>query len=335
MLIFLLHDANEYHQMKRTYFKLFSRNILVWGKPYSAIYDLQQQVVHRIPNVVHDVIRELDSQSLEAYKSSHSLMVVELVEKQLLLLADKGLGFFCADPELYPSMDLSWQSSSVIETAVLEYDRAGYAMAGAAMQLNELLCKYLELRMPVNMRKRDLQCLQYFENTTLRSINLVLHYHPDLDPDFLKVCFRSYRKIKSIIVLDAPVDSRMLINKNESIYYFKTTVPDPHSLSQGKVRQHIINQQFFMESLLFNPYYNRKIVIDRFGNLKNDLGHERHFGNINHISITDTLANTALTTLWSASADKIVEHCQSAMRYAMLITEDLIPLDNGLYRIAG
>src|SRR3546814_2741613 len=78
--------------------------------------------------------------------------------------------------------------------------------------------------------------------------------------------------------------------------------------------------------LRFNPYYNRKACIDRFGRIKNCLDHKRDFGNVREIALKTILTDSSFTSLWHASPDRIREVKDKAMRYAMLISARLKPV---------
>src|SRR3546814_9235558 len=99
-----------------------------------------------------------------------------------------------------------------------------------------------------------------------------------------------------------------------------TTLFRSKELTRQKAACYVVNRNFFCESLRFNPYYNRKACIDRFGRIKNCLDHKRDFGNVREIALKTILTDSSFTSLWHASPDRIREVKDKAMRYAMIIS---------------
>ncbi len=87
--------------------------------------------------------------------------------------------------------------------------------------------------------------------------------------------------------------------------------------------KYIINIDFIVEAQQHNPYYNKKVCIDEFGNVKNCLLHEKTFGNINENKIIDIMSGGDFKKLWFASHDKIKGIMGNELRYNMLVTDPL------------
>ncbi len=87
-----------------------------------------------------------------------------------------------------------------------------------------------------------------------------------------------------------------------------------------------------MEAQEYHPYFNKKVVIDQNGNLKNDLLFSKVFGNINDTSIQEVLNTTDIKDLWMASPDKVVDYRDDILRYCRIYTDNQKKIGN-LYTI--
>ena len=64
-----------------------------------------------------------------------------------------------------------------------------------------------------------------------------------------------------------------------------------------------INVENFTESINFNNCLNKKVAIDKDGNIKNCGSQEESFGNVNEISLLDAINNNNFQKLWHLKKD--------------------------------
>lgn len=313
------------------FFRLYAHNIPVPGKERSAIYDLQRQEIVLIPNILQSILEALDRSTIDEVIAKYAPKRPDLIEKYLLFLHGKDLGFYTNSPERYPLLDLNWSSPYIIQSAVVAFEFSSYSIFQIADQLDKLHCQHVELRLnTVNSDPSDLfEVLEGLSKKTFRTITLLLNYSPYLlEENFTDKLFEAFKKINFIFVFNSPVQKNSHQNP-KNISFLKKGVPKGRS----GVR-HIVNLDYFMEAQKHNPYYNKKVCIDEKGRIKNCLLHQNYFGNVIKDSIKNIISRNDFQKLWFASPDKIEDIRDSELRFSIFLTDELETSENpGLYRI--
>jgi SPASM domain peptide maturase of grasp-with-spasm system len=320
-------------ETKRKYFKLYSHNIPVRGISRSAIYDLQQCAIRFIPNILCDILQELSNTSIDEVQQQVAANNPDVFQKYITYLLEKDFGFLTNDPEHFPQLNLQWQMPCEVQSAVVQYSFKQYDLEKLFQNLDDLLCRYLELRIedwqnPDNIEILT-EVLSQSEDKVFRSINLWIPYTEQLLNNSA-VLFDANKKINYIIVYNTPFKYQHQQYPNNIIFVEQDLV---EMSSIGK-EKYIVNIHYFSEAQKFNPYYNKKVCIDYQGNIKNDLYHERSFGNIVDNDLLAVVRSDAFQELWNARPDEIIGVKDSELRYCMLLTDELTKdEDSKLFKI--
>ncbi|HVI46139.1 MAG TPA: hypothetical protein VM802_14790, partial [Chitinophaga sp.] len=165
-------------------FKLFASCLPVRGASRSAICDTQRQELHLIPNELYDLLQQYDggkiSTILDQYDEENAATVVEYFE----FLYDKELIFFTPVPESFPPISLVYESPVRITNAIIDTDpsHARLPWRRMAAQLSALGCGHLEIRcFSACSVAYFIDVLRYFDDTRIRSIDLIMRYTYDSD----------------------------------------------------------------------------------------------------------------------------------------------------------
>lgn len=313
-----------------TFFKLFAHNIPVKGKDKGAIYDLQNQQITTIPNVLCSILSDLNHDSIQNIKQKYTPNSPELFENYLTFLRQKGLGCDVLCLEDFPTLNLSWDSSSEINIAVIEHDFEHYNLKNTLWQLDDLLCRHLELR--IESLHKDVshleEILDFANDKVFKSITLLIDYQ-SIGAEQAELIFERCKKIDFMVIHDSPWKMPHS-NYPQNILFIEESLSE---MSRNMKEKYIVNMSYFTESQQFNPFYNRKICIDKLGNIKNSLSNPLHFGNVNTHKIRKVISSDSFQKLWHASPDKIIGLRDSALRYATFLTADLEEDNAGLFHI--
>ena len=313
-----------------TFFKLFAHNIPVKGKDKGAIYDLQNQQITTIPNVLCSILLDLNSDSVQNIKEKYTPNSPELFENYLNFLRQKGLGCNVLSLNEFPNLDLSWDSSSEINIAVIEHNFEYYKLENTLWQLDDLLCRHIELRIELpdkNINHLE-EILDFANDKVFKSITLLVDYQ-SIGVGKSEHIYEMCKKIDFMVIHDSPW--KMLhSNYPQNILFIEDSL---HEMSRNMKEKYIVNMSHFTESQQFNPFYNRKICIDKEGNIKNSLNNPLYFGNVNKHKIREVISSESFQKLWHANPDKISGLRDSALRYATFLTADLEEDDSGLFHI--
>ena len=313
-----------------TFFKLFAHNIPVKGKDKGAIYDLQNQQITEIPNVLCSILSDLNSDSVQNIKQKYTPNSPELFENYLNFLRQKGLGYDVSSLEDFPNLNLSWDSSSEINIAVIEHDFEHYKLENVLLQLDDLLCRHLELR--IDLPNKNLahleEILDFANDKVFKSITLLINYQ-SIGAEKTEHIYEMCKKIDLMVIHDSPWKMPHG-NYPHNILFIEDSLRE---MSKSMKEKYIVNMSYFTESQQFNPFYNRKICIDKVGNIKNSLNNPAHFGNVNTHKIKEVISSDSFQKLWHACPNKIIGLRDSALRYATFLTADLEEDTSGLFHI--
>jgi SPASM domain peptide maturase of grasp-with-spasm system len=318
---------------KPIYFKLFAHNIPVLGKEKSAIYDLQKGEIVFIPNILFQIIQDLKQNSLAIIKNQYAPNQPELFDNYIDFLIKKDLGFKTKSPESFPEIDLSYQVPAGIYNAVIESDFTQYDINVAINSLDELLCRHLELRLQINEIEEDflLKFFREINQKSFRSMVVFIQYRPELwQEDWAIKVFESCQKIEQLIIINCPIGFKSDQYADKIIY----TTQSLEELSIYKKR-YIVNINYFSEALHFNPFYNRKVCIDKVGKVKNDLRDNHNWGNIEKDDLLKVIDSEEFKSIWEASPDKIEGLKDSPLRYCQFFPFQLSQNEHNTWSVVN
>lgn len=322
--------------MESYYFILYSHNILVEGKERSAIYDLQNEAITIIPNVLVMLLNALSKKKVKEVVAEMSPNQPELIQKYIDFLLQKDLGFYAKDPNDFPALDLKFESPSIIQSAVVEYsiEEAQYSIEGLVSQLNDMLCQYVELRIVDEEVKLAalLEVISAFDKSTMSSIHLIIP-QKGLSNDDLIAVYSSSNKMQDILVHKAAADCALPEHPN-NIVLSKEDLFSSENRKPFPVDQHIVNMLFFTEAQQYNVYYNQKVSITVSGGIKNCLLNDNDFGNINDQALIGIVESKSFRELWTINPDMIKEVKDSPLRYCTLYSTSLEKTESGLYEFS-
>ena len=318
---------------KPIYFKLFAHNIPVSGKEKSAVYDLQKGEIVFIPNILFQIIQELKQNPLVTIKHQYAPNQPELFDNYIDFLIKKDLGFKTKSPESFPEIDLSYQVPAGIYNAVIESDFEQYDINLAINSLDELLCRHLELRLQINEINEDilLRFFQKINHKSFRSIVVFMEYRAELwHEDWAIKVFESCQKIEKMVVVNCPIGFKSDQYADKIIY----TTQSIEELSIYKKR-YIVNINYFSEALHFNPFYNRKVCIDKEGKIKNDLRDNHNWGKIYENDLIEVVDSQGFKSIWDASPDKIEGLKDSPLRYCQFFPFQLSQNEHNTWSVVN
>lgn len=319
----------------RPFFKLYAFAIPVQGEERSAIYDLQRNRIHFIPHSMHEVIEQLEVYDVEMVRNSFSEEDRVVFDSYIIFLQDERLGFYTTEPDHFPKLSLSWFSPEHIQCAVIDYRFQWYDIYQVLNQLDDLLCKHLELRISnFNSIEEIEKILRCAEQTMLRSVILLIdHGISDLLIESYEELYERFKKLDCVVVYNFSKDIQskrfdkhiVLTTKN-----FEEKLFHQHFYSD---RFYVVNMSFFCEAQMYNPYYYKKVCIDQKGFIKNCLLQEIYFGNVSTDLLREIISLDVFQKHWFVPPSQIEDVRNSELRYAVLLSNELVEVSSGMYRI--
>jgi SPASM domain peptide maturase of grasp-with-spasm system len=298
---------------EHTPFKLFTNCKLVRGAGRSTICDLERNIVHLIPHSLHDLLLKFEGKTISEVKDGFNHEYDEVIEEYFKFLDDKDLIIFDEELSLFPEIDLKWQSPSKIIYCILDFDQnKHYETSDLAIQLTELGCQYLEIRSysPLNIEEY-IAIIQPFRSSTITSINLLLPYDEKVTEMEWHDTFRQFDFVTGLTLHGCPASLVEEMGENISSYmsYRSKQLENEKCCGVIKEEYFVSYIETFTESLHFNSCLNRKISIDRKGDIKNCPSMVSNFGNITTTSLIQAVELFEFKRMWGITKDQI-ETCR-------------------------
>ena len=295
------------------YIKLFSCCIPIKGASRSSLCDVQRNVVKLIPNALYKLIPFFDSQNIDdiicRYGAEHSETVKEYID----FLIENDFAFYCSKDELecFPPINISeFHIPFHISNAIIELDGIDKEkILHIIDELNSVECPALEIRVQTIIEISEIETmLSLFNNPKVNVTELhVIIIDNEFTLEKLKPLFERHMRLTSLVIGGAPENKRHtdFFFGNSQIIFTTRNVHLPTCCGNFAPEQFVINLPFFTESQHYNTCLNRKVAIDKDGNIKNCPSMSRSFGNISNTKVVDIIENKEFTAKWNINKDQI------------------------------
>lgn len=300
--------------MNLSNFILFADCIPVKGFSRSIICDTRNNNYHFIPNALFDLLAIYNGKTIKDVKNHFDNQYDEIIDEYFDFLIENQLIFFNAEPDLFPKIDTLWDSPSPITNIIIDYDDIIHDFDNLIHQFEQLKCSYIQLRFYKHVSLdyiKSIAARLNSEKSRVVSIDFILPYYEDFNLEELNFFLTENRRIHSIILFNSPAERSYPPIRQKMGYLMmveKNIVNEKHC---GIINKEYFysNIKLFTESLNHNTCLNKKISIDRNGDIKNCPSMVQSFGNIKSSSLNIALNHPDFKKYWNISKDK-VEVCK-------------------------
>lgn len=289
-------------------FRLFACCLPVRGVVRSTICDLQRGEYHFIPNAMYEILTTHRDATREQLKAIVDPEAHETLDEYFAFLEEKELGLWTTEPESFPELNPHFDVPSVITNAIIDVDHdSSHDWANLLRQVGDLGCQALQLRVFCEWPLEALDsALEPAMQGPLRSIDVLMKWTPEHEPEALRAFIKKHRRIQSVLIFAAPenriekhfVDSAMLV-------YASQNVPSHAHCGQVLPGYFTVGTHFFLESLRFNNCLNRKLSIDAKGEIRNCPSMQTSFGNAKNTRLGDAVMDEAFREFWEVNKDQV------------------------------
>ncbi|HSH67194.1 MAG TPA: grasp-with-spasm system SPASM domain peptide maturase [Bacteroidia bacterium] len=273
----------------------FSNCIPVKGFNRTAIYDLQRYRYILTSNFFYDLLIENKNKLLiDNIEPDLKDYLDELIEDEWGLIINKETA------DIFPSFNLQWDHYSTITNSQIDfYNDEKYIsdfFGIVVPQLEELTCKHIQVNfLQVFSYNETISFLSQFDDTNIESVIVHMPY-VSFSMEQIQQLFEVQPRLMSVVMYDSP---KNLKNPNPEVKLFYTEENISVRNKTTIYSQYFaLNIPTFTESQKHNTYYNRKLCIDAFGNIKNDPEHERSFGNIKNNTLKEAINSNGFKDFW-------------------------------------
>ena len=296
--------------MKQNNFILFADCIPVKGYSRSVICDTKNNDYHIIPNGLYDILEQYNGKTIENIKNDYEHQYDEIIDEYFQFLMDNNLIFYNSNLELFPKLSMVWNTPSLITNVIIDYDETIHDFEILVPQFEKLKCSYIQLRfykkISLDYIKSIVKKLEQ-EKSRIVSIDFIFPFYENFNIEELNILLSENTRIHSVIIYNSPYDK---INKpiNQNMGYVML------------VERNIINEKhcgiindvyfysdikLFSESQHHNTCLNKKISIDKHGNIKNCPSMAQSFGNIKETSLEEAINQKDFKKYWNITKDQI------------------------------
>ncbi|MFH6937339.1 grasp-with-spasm system SPASM domain peptide maturase [Flavobacterium sp. FlaQc-30] len=296
--------------MKQTNFILFADCIPVKGFSRSIICDTKNNTYYFIPNGLYDILEKYNGKTIDNVKVDFEHRYDETIDEYFDFLIDNKLIFFNPNPDLFPKMSTQWNSPSLITNIIIDYDKTIHDFVALTSQFETLKCSYIQLRF---YRAIDLNYIKSILNTLKReksrivSVDFILPFYENFNLEELNEIIEENSRIHSIIIYNSPYDKshKPLNQKMGYVMLVKRNVIDERHCGIINEEYFYSNIKLFSESQHHNTCLNKKLSIDKEGNIKNCPSMAESFGNIKDTSLAEALMKDDFKKYWNITKDQI------------------------------
>ncbi|MDL2144867.1 MULTISPECIES: grasp-with-spasm system SPASM domain peptide maturase [Flavobacterium] len=296
--------------MKPSNFVLFADCIPVKGISRSIICDTKNNNFYFIPNGLYDILEAYNGKTIEEIKKDFKYQYDEIINDYFDFLIDNKLVFFSSNPDLFPKMSTRWDSPSLITNIIIDYDDILHNFYALVPQFETLKCSYIQLRFYKNISlayiKSTAEILKK-EKSRIVSIDFILPYYESFDFDEVNKILLENRRIHSIIIFNSPYNKsyNALRQKMGYLTLVKRNVINEKHCGIINKEYFYSNIKLFSESQHYNTCLNKKLSIDKEGNIKNCPSMSLSFGNIKDTMLEKALNHENFKKYWNITKDQI------------------------------
>ncbi|MGH1519755.1 grasp-with-spasm system SPASM domain peptide maturase [Chryseobacterium sp. JK1] len=289
------------------YFNLFSNIFVTKGATRILISDLQRNTSELMPLELDEIIEELKNNSIENIIEMYDEDSKQLFEEYLNFLLEKEYGFISNKDwdRNFPPISLEFHDSSRISNIFIELDNISI-LEKIKESIESLDIKHLVIYCEKYLSFEEIKQIdKYFETSVLCGIELFLHYHEEVNLDFIEKLNSETGRIYSLVFYNCEKNPFKPKDKYRfSVDFIK------HELkinSCGKVDLKYFNTNLpkILEAINHNSCLYKKIAIDINGNIKNCPAMPQSFGNIKDTTLEEALNKKYFKKYWNLTKDNI------------------------------
>ncbi len=301
---------------------LYSHCIIVNGASRAVICDLQRGSIYPIPIVFASLFKEerfIDiAQTMEELDDEGR----EILKEYFDFIEEKELAFYCSREELkrFPKMSEEWLFPAHISHCILDgQDNVSYFDEDFLKQLEALCCNFIQFRFFGEIQWHELnRILTLVNNSQIKSIEIILPY---------KTHHKFYKEIENFVEENPKISNITITRAKENGIYKQGIhgmgyILQTEKLLSGQYHCGVIdhslfsiNLSTFTESREYNSCLNRKISVDKDGNIKNCPSMSQNFGNIKDTSLPTALQHPDFKKYWNLTKDNIEVCTDCEFRY--------------------
>lgn len=297
---------------KPVYFKFWANCILVKGYKRGIVADLfrrRQVVVSRLFCTLFDKYMSVPVADLNG---DTGLDEIKGYLKMLDYFVKNDFGVYTDNPAELAPLSMEYDSPYLSTTMVLKADSD--TDRESVLERVKAITRHSVLSLQINDEGHmDIATMRAIGELTMQSTIECIHIYTRFSKHYRQVDFfftTQNPRFRQIVFMQAPVSKRVKpITENQCVIRFEKESVDFDDCGNVGKPFFVFNQSFFIEGHSCNTCLNRKVSIDKDGNIGNCPLMPHTFGNIMNTSLQEVVSRPDFQRLWNITKDQ-VEVCK-------------------------
>jgi SPASM domain peptide maturase of grasp-with-spasm system len=293
------------------YFILLDSVKIVCGHKRALLYDTNNNFNKYIPLDLYHILIDSQNQNLFDFYKKFDAENLKVIKEYFQFLIKNKLGFFCNNYK-EASNFIKKQESFILPFSlsylIIDLENINDF---SDFIINEILknkIKYLQIRLLKEIELEEFEIvLQQCENlktSFIEEISFVLKFKNEIYSFFRTNNFLR-TKYLDVIFFSTPNNLENETLNNVSFVFLNDVLQIPISCGNIKSENFVLNEKFYLESQHHNTCLNRKIAIDKNGDIKNCPSMPQSFGNIKNTSLEEALNHPDFKKYWNINKNQI------------------------------
>ena len=299
-----------------TYFNLYSCCIPVKGYKRMVLCDLQRDKYELLPNALYEILAKFvtKGKSILQIKEYFNHKYDNYIDEYFSFLESKEYGFFSNQYLKFPKINFKKNyEPKQITNAIIDFIYSSkHTLEIVIPQLNTCSCEALEIRYFYPLHCDELaKQLQLTEDSALRDVEVLVEFDNSYSMENLLKLRQKFSRLRKVTVYNSQ-KNKILEHEEIYIIYTKKNISSENYCGIINRWYFVSKTDVFSEALNFNSCLNKKISIDKHGNIKNCPSMKKSYGNIENNSLIDILNNTDFAEIWKIKKDniKVCKDCE-------------------------
>jgi len=334
-----MHRLNTFNELEQPLkcFLLFAQCIAVKGARQGVIYDLNRSTYQPVPNDIIGFIENFEGKTIKEIYGSFSEEDLRIVKEYINILEDKEFIFWVdqEDIQLFPKLNLDWDYPAQISNAIIDIDE--HSKMPFEKVINELIdlgCKHLLIR-SYCAQKIDYweKILNFIKESPISSIEFYTKYDTAIQQKEIQQLFQNHLRLQTFVIhsssdynlieIESEAEKKILFVKDDLLVNRTKNLNHPSYFNTST--------SLFTEAHHHHSYFNRKVVIDENGEIKNCSSLSKSFGNINEISIAEVIQQEGFKSLWDVKKDNTLICKDCEFRYMCMDMREPLKNSEGMF----
>lgn len=321
--------------MKR-YIKLHANCIIVKGITRGILCDLQRGEIFSLPDGIVEIFTDYKELSVDEIFQKYSEDLHSRIQDFFNYLLTQDLAFYTITPQNFPPLNLEWKHPSNITNAILDFDnQSTHNIDLFAEKLADWGCKAVDIRYFDTISQEKLyEVLSVFKKTRIRDIKIFLAYNSDIPNWDFKQIFISNQRLSTLVVHSAPRTEQLYKSDfftDIGVYLITNQIDNASHCGTIDTGFFAININTFTESQKYNSCLNRKISVDKNGQIKNCPSMEMSYGHVERTNLDAVINDPSFTRLWNINKDTIQKCKTCEFRYVCTDCRAYLEVPDNIY----